>query len=179
MKKVTSVKNIRDPYSKRILTNIINQDPLRVYRTTPHDLQKLLRGMSYKHLHTPLKRGRWSIARIVSHLFDAEVVMSFRLRMAVAQSGSPLQAYDQDTWAGALYYDKADCRDKLKSFSTLRGANVTLLKCLSPKEWQRYGMHEERGKETIERMVQMLAGHDVNHLRQIAEIRQNLLRAQH
>ena len=110
---------------------------------------------------------------------NGEVVMSFRLRMAVAQSGSPLQAYDQDTWAGALYYDKADCRDKLKSFSTLRGANVTLLKCLSPKEWQRYGMHEERGKETIERMVQMLAGHDVNHLRQIAEIRQNLLRAQH
>ena len=176
MKKVTSVKNITNPYSKRILSNIINRDPLTVYAKTPHDLQRLLRGLTHQHLQTPLKKGRWSVAQIVSHLCDAEITMSFRLRMAVAQSGSALQAYDQDKWAGALYYSKANCREKVKLFSVLRMANVALLKCLSPKEWQRYGMHEERGKETVERMVQMLAGHDVNHLKQVEDIRQNFLR---
>ena len=175
MRKVTSVKNIKNPYSKRILSNIINQDPLKIYAKTPSDLQRLTRGLASKHLHTPLKKGKWSIGQIVSHLCDAEIAMSYRLRMALAQSGNSLQAYDQDKWADALYYDKAKCSEKVKLFSILRAANVSLLKCLSPKEWQRYGMHEERGKETVERMVQMLAGHDVNHLKQIENICRNIV----
>jgi len=28
-------------------------------------------------------------------------------------------------------------------------------------------MHAERGKETIEHIVRLIAGHDVNHLKQI------------
>jgi hypothetical protein len=31
-------------------------------------------------------------------------------------------------------------------------------------------MHAERGQETIEHIVRMFAGHDVNHLRQIEGI---------
>ena len=96
--------------------------------------------------------------------------------MAIAQSGNPLQAYDQDKWAGALYYEEANCNEKISLFSALRNTNVSLLKKLSSKGLQRYGMHEERGKETVEKMVQMLAGHDVNHLRQIAGIRNTLLK---
>ena len=30
-------------------------------------------------------------------------------------------------------------------------------------------MHSERGKETVTRVVEMLAGHDVNHMMQIRE----------
>jgi hypothetical protein len=31
-------------------------------------------------------------------------------------------------------------------------------------------MHSERGQETLEQMVRMTAGHDINHLRQIEVI---------
>jgi hypothetical protein len=31
-------------------------------------------------------------------------------------------------------------------------------------------MHSERGRETITRMTEMLAGHDLNHLMQIKKI---------
>lgn len=176
MKKITTVKGITNAYSKRILSNVLNKDPLRVYAKTPHEMKRLTNGLSRKQLHTPLKKNRWSIAQIVSHFCDAEIAMSYRLRKAIAESGSPLQAYDQDKWADALYYDKADCKQKVNLFFALRGANATLLKCLSPKEWQKYGMHAERGKETVERMVQMLAGHDINHLVQIQQIRLTYLK---
>jgi hypothetical protein len=33
--------------------------------------------------------------------------------------------------------------------------------------WDFYGMHSERGKETVTRVAEMLAGHDINHLNQI------------
>jgi hypothetical protein len=33
-----------------------------------------------------------------------------------------------------------------------------------------YGMHQERGQESVAHIVKMAAGHDLNHLRQIEAI---------
>jgi hypothetical protein len=37
------------------------------------------------------------------------------------------------------------------------------------KSWVRYGIHSERGKDTVARVADMLAGHDLNHLKQIKD----------
>ena len=44
---------------------------------------------------------------------------------------------------------------------TAREANLALYKSLSPEQWKHYGMHAERGQESVEHIVNMLAGHDV------------------
>jgi hypothetical protein len=40
--------------------------------------------------------------------------------------------------------------------------------------WENYGMHSERGRESIAHIVRMFAGHDINHVRQIDEIRKQV-----
>ena len=45
-----------------------------------------------------------------------------------------------------------------------------MLKKLSKQQWDCYGVHTERGKETVRRAVELIAGHDINHLRQIHAI---------
>ena len=42
-------------------------------------------------------------------------------------------------------------------------ANLALLKSLTPEQWKHHGMHAERGVETIEHIICMMAGHDLNH----------------
>ncbi len=176
MKPLTSVKNIKNEYIKRILSNIIGKDVMKILSSTPFQVKKAIAGLSDEQLRTPPGKGKWSIAKIVNHLSDAEVAFAFRLRMAVAQPGSPLQAYDENKWAASLGYDKADCRQKLGLFSVMRSDHVRLLKSLTAKQWKQFGMHEERGKETVERIAQMFAGHDVNHVKQIQTIRKQLLK---
>lgn len=176
MNKLTSVANIKDPYSKRILSNILHKDSFKIYSNTPGRLARLTRGLSGKQLATPLAKGKWSIAQIVAHLYDSEVVMGWRYRMAIAQSGSKIQPYDQNLWAKHLHYEAADCRKKIELLIRMRRDHIELLRSLPKKSWKRYGMHEERGKETIERMVHMIAGHDINHLRQIENIRRSVLK---
>ncbi len=176
MKKIKNVNGIKDPYTRRILSYIINKDAFKIYSKTPAALRKLTRGLSEKQLRRVPTKGRWPVAFLISHFCDAELVMSFRLRMAIAQSGRRIQAYDQDLWAKHLSYKASRCKDKLALFEALRTSNIALLKLLTPAQWKKYGIHEERGKETVERMVQMLAGHDINHLRQVKEIRNSLLR---
>jgi hypothetical protein len=36
--------------------------------------------------------------------------------------------------------------------------------------WNNYGMHSERGKETVTRVTEMMAGHDLNHLMAIRKM---------
>jgi hypothetical protein len=109
-------------------------------------------------------------------LADSELVMGFRFRMAMAQPKARLQAFDQNKWDRRLHYDKTDCRRKLDLFVALRRDNIALLRTATVRDWKQYGMHEERGKETLERMVQMDAGHDVNHLRQVRTLRERFLK---
>ena len=52
-------------------------------------------------------------------------------------------------------------------FRVLRDANLALLRSLKPEQWKQYGMHSERGQESVEHIVRMFAGHDVNHIQQI------------
>ncbi len=170
MKKITSVAGIKDPYTKRILSNLLGKDAFKVYKKTPVSIKKSLRGLKDRDLSTPPARGKWTVAQIMAHLCDAEIVTSWRYRLAISESGCPIHAFDQDKWADNLSYDSADCRKKLDLFVLLRRENIELLESLTPKQWKRYGMHDERGKETIERMMQMIAGHDINHVRQIEEM---------
>jgi N-methylhydantoinase A/oxoprolinase/acetone carboxylase beta subunit len=37
----------------------------------------------------------------------------------------------------------------------------------APEQWEHYGIHAERGEESIELIVRMIVGHDPNHIQQI------------
>lgn len=177
MKKVHTVSSIKDPYSRRILSNILHKDPLKVYSGTPKILHRLTKGLSDKEMRKSTPERKWSIVEIVNHFCDAEIVMGYRYRKVLAEPGTAIQAYAEEKWATKLKYDHADVRAKLTLFIAFREDNAEMLRSLTASEWQRYGIHEERGKETVERMVQMMAGHDVNHLRQIETLRRTLLKA--
>jgi len=179
MKRLSSISGIANPYSRRILAHVIDKDPVRILAATPSRLRRLTRGLSKVQLKKNAEKGKWSIAQLVNHLSDTEVVLAFRLRMAIAQSGSPLQAMDERKWADGLRYRNADVGRKLVVFETMRRDHVRMLKSLPKTVWRRYGMHQERGKETVTRMAQMYAGHDLNHLQQIRKIRSWLLKGEH
>jgi hypothetical protein len=96
--------------------------------------------------------------------------MAWRIRSILGAPGTPLQAFDQDTWVAAGHYDKRDPRKCIEEFRVLREANLGLLKSLAPEQWKHYGMHAERGQETVEHITRLIAGHDINHLQQIEHI---------
>ncbi len=70
----------------------------------------------------------------------------------------------------ALDYDKRDLRKSFEQYRGLREANLALLKSLTPEQWKHHGVHNERGAESVETVVLMFAGHDINHFGQIERI---------
>jgi hypothetical protein len=157
-------------YTQRILANVEGKEPLTVQAATAKKLERLIKGVPTSKLRKRPAAGKWSASEILAHLGDAEIVIAFRMRVILGAPGAPIAAYDQDSWATSGHYENRDPRESVEQFRVLRQANLGLLKSLTPTQWKQYGMHSERGQETIERMVRMTAGHDVNHLRQVEVI---------
>lgn len=157
-------------YIQRMLGNASGQKPLTIQAGTARKLARLVKGVPVARLRKRPAPDRWSVAEILVHLADAEIVLSFRIRMILGAPGTPIQGFDQDAWVNAGHYAKRDPRKCLEQFRTVREVNLDLFKTLTREQWQHHGMHSERGKETVEHIVQMIAGHDINHLRQIERI---------
>ena len=164
------MKETAQQYIQRIVGNLDGKDPLKIQKSTAKKLNKLIKPLSKKELKRRPAPGKWSIAEILAHLADAELVGGWRLRLILSSDGVPIQAFDQDAWARTFSYADQDAQDSLRAFKLLRERNLTLLKSVPAKLWQNHGMHAERGKETVTHFVRLYAGHDVNHIRQVEQI---------
>ncbi len=157
-------------YIQRILSNTEGQDPGKVLSATNKKLVRLIKDISPAKRRKRPAPDKWSIAEILAHLADVEIAVGWRMRSILGDPGTPVQAYDQNAWAISGHYEKRDPRKSIELHRVLREANLALLKSLTPEQWKHYGQHAERGQESIELIVRMVAGHDLNHIHQIESI---------
>ena len=154
-------------YTERILSNVGEHDPWGVLGTTASRLRTLIVGRSDQDLSRRPAPGKWSVREILAHLADCEIVIGWRLRSIVANNGAKLQAFDQNRWAAAFKYEQLSPTDSLELFEVNRRGNLTLLRSLDPGLMENFGMHDERGRESVSHLIRLNAGHDLNHLRQV------------
>jgi hypothetical protein len=159
-----------EQYKTRILSNTEGKEPIEVQRQTAHALASLIKGRDTDSLKRNPQPGKWSVAQIVAHLAESEIVASWRYRQMLERSGSNIIPYDQDTWEQLGDYAHADANSSLELFRLLRERNLQLLSRLTPEQWEMFGIHAERGKESVRHLARMMAGHDVNHLEQVRRI---------
>ncbi|MGH7703071.1 MAG: DinB family protein [Gemmatimonadales bacterium] len=157
-------------YTAAILGALGDREPFEVLRETPAALRRAVSGVAAQVLSTPEKPGKWSMLEVVLHLADTEIVGGWRFRMILAHDQPAIESYDQDLWSQRLHYAEADLETALEQFSALRRANLRLLEPTTLEERKRFGIHAERGEESVGHMIRMYAGHDLTHLRQIARV---------
>ena len=164
------MKETPQQYTQRVVNYLDGKQPLAVQAATAKKIDRLIKGVSPAKLRKRPAPDKWSVSEILAHLADAEIVVGFRMRLILGAPGTPIAAFDQDSWVMSGHYEKRNSQKSLDQFRAVREANLALLKSLTPDQWKHYGMHSERGQETIEHIVRMFAGHDINHLKQIEGI---------
>ena len=159
-----------EAYKARIASFIKGKDPLPVQRQTVPTLTQLIAGVPDGKLRERPAPGKWSVAELLAHLAEAEIVATWRYRQMIEHDGSPLAAYDQELWHRLGQYPSRKPEESLLQFRLLREANLQMLDKLTEQEWERCGVHAERGPTTVRDLVKQIAGHDLNHLEQVQKI---------
>ena len=157
-------------YRQRMFSHVGGGDALKLMAAAPAKLAKLVKGVKGGKARKRPAPDKWSIAEIVAHLADTELVGGYRIRAILGAPGTPILGFDQDAWVTALHYDKRDVGKALEQYRVLREVNLALYKTLTPQQWKQHGVHNERGEETVETIARMFAGHDLNHFQQIERI---------
>lgn len=161
-------------YTRNLLALLGDRDPLLEMELLVVHLRPLVLGLADEQLRRPERPGKWSIIEVVQHLADSEIVYGYRVRTILTRDRPELPGYDQDAWTSTLRYRDVALEDAMEQLDVLRRVNLRLLRSLTPAQMARSGMHAERGEESVRRVAQLLAGHDIVHLRQIGRIRESL-----
>lgn len=154
---------------------------------TPGELERAVAGKSEAEVSRRPDGRNWSAREILCHLRDVEELFQVRFHTIVALDeprilvvgatpadlapwrigGSIQHPLDPDRWAEERQYRRSDAGEALAAFQRRRAEVLTLLRSLSPPEWQRGGTHLRRGRQTLAEWVASLAAHDDNHLDQL------------
>jgi hypothetical protein len=151
------------------------QDARAVLASTPGLLQQATAALAPERIAAPIAPGKWSPREIVAHLADCELVHSFRIRQilaAPADEPACLQPFDQDVWA--KHYSGYELAAALEVFRAARLWNLKLVGTLRQADLERRGYHPERGDLTLQIQLETMAGHDLNHLVQLQQLRERV-----
>ena len=159
-----------DEYTARIASYVGERDPMRMLRAAPRRLERAIAGVSRRRLTRRPAPGKWSAGEILAHLSEIELLWGYRVRTMLERDDPEIIGMDQEVWARVGGYAKRDPHASLDLYKALRRSHVALLDGLSRKDRARAGRHSQFGRLTIDRIARLLAGHDVNHARQIEAI---------
>ena len=157
-------------YTNSMMDYLGDREPFSVFEETPSALRAAATTVPERLQRILEAPGKWSVLNVVQHLAHVEVLLGLRYRMVLAEEGPALSAMDPDRWIGELFSDEYALEEALDDFAALRAINLRLLCRVKGDQWERFGIHSQRGRETLGTMVRMCAAHDLYHLYQLERI---------
>jgi DinB superfamily len=153
-----------NPYARFVDSRPI----VEILTSTPSALSDLAEAIGPARIGIAPAPGKWTPAEILCHLADCEVAFGFRLRQTLAEDDYVIQPFDQAKWASA--YPGITAPQALAAFTAMREWNLILIRNAPPSAAKKTVTHPERGAMTFTTIVETMAGHDLNHIRQLQKI---------
>jgi len=169
-----NAREAANSYVRALLELLGKRDPIGILDDVIPQIESLTRKVSHENLHRPEAPGKWSMIQVIQHLGDTDLVVGYRIRKILAEDNPSIEGFDQDRWAASLHYDRAELKEAIMQLRGVRTGNLRLIRSLSDKERARTGIHAERGPESVWRLTELAAAHDLVHRNQLARIKSKL-----
>lgn len=134
-----------------------------------------IHGIPEADLRRPEAEGKWSVADVIAHLGDLELVYAVRIRTILAGAGGdrPLPVLAQNAWIERVHR-REPLSELLEQFWFHRRMNLALRDRLTDEELSRSGIHPDYGRITVADAFGRIERHDARHLAQIERIKSTL-----
>jgi hypothetical protein len=129
-------------------------------------VDELVEGFSREVLlYVPPIRDAWSINDFLVHFLDADISLAFRVRMAMAEPGSAVPAWDENVWHDSLHYDEMDGLECLSQAKGIRKHVSSGLRLAVDADWSSFAIeHPVKGRMGLVDILSLYERHVVFHL---------------
>jgi hypothetical protein len=147
---------------------LAGQDPLAAIRSTLETVRTITAGWTADRFERSYAPGKWPARLLFTHLAQTEMALGVRVRYALTTPDYVAQSFDQDPWVARE--SRLTGPMALEAFLVLARMNLALFEELSDEDRATPLSHPEYGALTVDWIVHQMAGHQINHLRQIEQI---------
>jgi uncharacterized damage-inducible protein DinB len=141
------------------------------YTAGAHTLAEAIEGLSPEQLQAFPVPGTWSIQQIVVHLMDSDLVLADRMKRIIAEDLPLLVEFNETQFAERLQYQSQDANLACEVFRHNRLLMREILVRLGEEDFDRCGIHTERGKVTLAEWLAITVRHLDHHLKFIRDKR--------
>jgi hypothetical protein len=108
--------------------------------------------------------GGWSAAEVLGHVRAADDVVASRLLRILARDEPLLLAYDERQWQDVAGYDLLAPARSIATYAARRAELIAALRRQPDEAWQRTGIHELAGVQTLLAIARNVGAHEREHL---------------
>jgi uncharacterized damage-inducible protein DinB len=139
-------------------------------RTTPAALRAAVGTLTDTQLDTPYRPGGWTVRQLVHHVPESHMNAFVRFKLALTEENPTIKPYNEDAWA-KLKDASAPIAPSLTLLDALHERWVTLLNGMDATDFTRPLQHPERGRMTLDSMLQLYAWHGPHHVAHVTSLR--------
>jgi hypothetical protein len=119
---------------------------------------------------SPDHEASWSALAVLAHIRASDDILAPRLVAMLVRAEPPLPAFDERRWSEVMGYADTEFHQLLAAFTVRRAELLNALRRLPPRDWQRAGQHEARGRVTLLETARHLADHEAEHCLQLESL---------
>jgi uncharacterized damage-inducible protein DinB len=109
--------------------------------------------------------GTWSVAELVAHLLDCDLVFSDRMKRIIAEDSPTLVAFDEQAWIIRLDSNAMPVDEAAALFAANRQWMTRILRAQDEAAFARSGTHTEKGRQTLADVLVYATNHLDHHLK--------------
>jgi hypothetical protein len=153
--------------SKELIDRYAAGGPLLLYAVS---------GLSSEHEKAPPGpgAGAWTLAQLVTHLLDADLVHGDRMKRVIAEDDPVLVAFNENAWIDRLGANEMSVEEAANLVAANRRWMTQILRRCTEPDFARAGNHTEDGRVTLTDLVSNDIHHLDHHLRFLYAKRANL-----
>jgi uncharacterized damage-inducible protein DinB len=128
-------------------------------------LVQSIHGLSPEQCRDHPIPGTWSIAELVAHLLDCDLVFAERMKRIIAEESPVLQAFDEQAWITGLLSNAMPVDEGAALFAANRKWMTRILRAQDEAGFVRAGEHSEKGMQTLAEVLVYATNHLDHHLK--------------
>jgi hypothetical protein len=152
------------PYYGTYISLVTETDALAVLEKQPTELRQLAAGVGSDREAFRYAPDKWSIREVLGHIIDTDRVFGHRAFCIGRGEPQPLPGFDQDAYLATSDFDTRPLSQLVNEFTTVREANLLVLRHLRSTDWDRTGTASGH-PVSVRALAFMMAGHVRHHCR--------------
>ena len=145
----------------------MTQEILVQFEAATKEFCTLAKSLPVSKIHQEPAPGEWSPAYVIHHLADSDAHFLVRFLNVLTVDSPAIVPFDEERFPAALRYEGRSVSKSLAAIEASCNQLVDILQQINESDWNRTGIHAERGELSMTEILQVTTNHRTSHIDQL------------